>query len=136
MNKNVLTPDPAEFAEKLAVASAQLGLTFDARQQHALLDYLGLLRKWNAAYNLTAVRDAQQMLTQHLLDCMAALPAFAGARRGIQVKLPHQLTLALDAIKLHRLMPDRCLIASNLAALSPMKRVEGGKSVHDPVVKS
>ncbi len=77
MNKNVLTPDPAEFAEKLAVASAQLGLTLDARQQHALLDYLGLLRKWNAAYNLTAVRDPREQLVLHLFDCLALLPALA-----------------------------------------------------------
>lgn len=50
-----------------------------------LLDYLALLDKWNAVYNLTAVRDPQQMLTQHLLDCMAALPAFEGAARVLDV---------------------------------------------------
>jgi len=35
--------------------------------------YLGLLAKWNAAYNLTAVRDPAQMRTQHLADCLAVL---------------------------------------------------------------
>lgn len=50
-----------------------------------LIEYLALLCKWNAVYNLTAVRDPQQMLTQHLLDCMAALPAFAGAKRVLDV---------------------------------------------------
>lgn len=35
--------------------------------------YLGLLVKWNAAYNLTAVRDPAQMRAQHLADCLAAV---------------------------------------------------------------
>lgn len=35
--------------------------------------YLGLLAKWNAAYNLTAVRDPAQMRTQHLADCLAVI---------------------------------------------------------------
>ncbi len=50
-----------------------------------LLDYLALLQKWNGVYNLTAVRDPKQMLTQHLLDCMTALPAFRGAQRVLDV---------------------------------------------------
>ena len=35
--------------------------------------YLALLAKWNAAYNLTAVRDQAQMRTQHLADCLAVV---------------------------------------------------------------
>jgi 16S rRNA (guanine527-N7)-methyltransferase len=35
--------------------------------------YLGLLAKWNAAYNLTAVRDPAQMRVQHLADCLAVV---------------------------------------------------------------
>ncbi|MFZ3124918.1 MAG: 16S rRNA (guanine(527)-N(7))-methyltransferase RsmG [Acidovorax sp.] len=48
-----------------------LGLT-DA-QITQLLDFLALLQKWNKVYNLTAVRDAQEMLTHHLLDSLAAV---------------------------------------------------------------
>lgn len=40
----------------------------DAREQ--LLRYVGLLDKWNRVYNLTAVRDPQQMVTRHLLDSL------------------------------------------------------------------
>lgn len=50
-----------------------LGLDLAAPQRQALLDYLGLLGKWNRVYNLTAVRDPNQMLTQHLLDCLAVV---------------------------------------------------------------
>lgn len=62
-----------------------LQLDLPEPQLDKLLAYLALLQKWNAVYNLTAVRDPEQMLTQHLLDCMAALPAFADARRVLDV---------------------------------------------------
>ena len=40
-----------------------------------LLRYLALLQRWNATYNLTAVRERRSMLTQHLADCLAAVVA-------------------------------------------------------------
>ena len=51
-----------------------LGLQCDAGQRQQLLAYLQLLHKWNAAYNLTAVRDPEQMVTRHLLDSLAVAP--------------------------------------------------------------
>lgn len=42
--------------------------------------YLRLLAKWNAAYNLTAVRDPEDMIARHLLDSLVVLPYLAGAR--------------------------------------------------------
>lgn len=51
-----------------------LALPADEAACGTLLAYLDLLHKWNQAYNLSAVRDPQQMVTQHLLDCLAALP--------------------------------------------------------------
>jgi len=53
---------------------APLGLRPTAAQAAALLAYLALLQRWNATYNLTAVRDPAQMLTQHLADCLALMP--------------------------------------------------------------
>lgn len=64
---------------------AELGLALAPATVERLLDYLTLLQKWNAVYNLTAVRDPQQMLVQHLLDCLAAMPAFAQAKRVLDV---------------------------------------------------
>jgi len=56
---------------------AALGLTPSEAQSAALLQYLGLLQRWNAVYNLTAVRDPAGMLTQHLADCLAVIPPLA-----------------------------------------------------------
>ena len=39
-----------------------------------LLDYLALLTRWNATYNLTAVRDPREMVAKHLLDSLAMQP--------------------------------------------------------------
>jgi 16S rRNA (guanine527-N7)-methyltransferase len=62
-----------------------LHLDLNAQQVEQLLDYLALLNKWNSVYNLTSVRDPMQMVTLHLLDSLAAVPAFAGARNVLDV---------------------------------------------------
>jgi len=66
------------LAQSLATGIQALGLTIDAQAQAAMLQYLGLLEKWNKAYNLTAVRDPQKMLTHHLLDSLAIMPHIKG----------------------------------------------------------
>ena len=45
-----------------------------------LLDYLALLARWNATYNLTAIRDPREMLAKHLLDSLAMQPFVRGLR--------------------------------------------------------
>jgi 16S rRNA (guanine527-N7)-methyltransferase len=59
----------------LADGIAAVGLSLDSAQQRGLLDYLALLGKWNAVYNLTAIREPRQMLIQHVLDSLAIVPA-------------------------------------------------------------
>ncbi|TAN81370.1 MAG: 16S rRNA (guanine(527)-N(7))-methyltransferase RsmG [Gallionella sp.] len=53
---------------------AQLKITLSADAQGRLLDYLALLHKWNKVYNLTAIRDPRQMVSNHLLDSLAVMP--------------------------------------------------------------
>ena len=57
----------------LRAATSQLALDVSDLQADALLGYLALLQRWNATYNLTAVRDPAQMLTQHLADCLSII---------------------------------------------------------------
>lgn len=59
----------------LVAAAQQLGLSLSDSQIEQLLAYQGLIQKWNKVYNLTAVRDPQAMLTQHLVDSLSLLPA-------------------------------------------------------------
>ena len=49
-------------------------------QIDTLLGYIDLLHRWNAAYNLSAVRDPDAMVPRHLLDSLAALPYVGGPR--------------------------------------------------------
>jgi 16S rRNA (guanine527-N7)-methyltransferase len=77
--------DRAALAEVLKKGVAELALELSAAQQEQLLDYLALLNKWNNVYNLTSVRDPMQMMTLHLLDSVAAVPAFADAQNVLDV---------------------------------------------------
>ncbi len=61
------------MADHLDAICAALELTPSAAQTLALLTYLDLLQRWNATYNLTAVRERDAMLTQHLADCLAVV---------------------------------------------------------------
>lgn len=58
----------------LAQGIDALGLALPAAAHDQLAAYLALLAKWNKAYNLTAIRDPDEMITQHLLDALAVLP--------------------------------------------------------------
>jgi 16S rRNA (guanine527-N7)-methyltransferase len=60
---------------KLALAEgiSALGLSMSEGVQEQLLDYMALIQKWNKVYNLTALRDPQEILTHHLLDSLSAI---------------------------------------------------------------
>lgn len=58
--------------------AAAISLTDQQIQQ--LVAYVGLLDKWNKAYNLTSVRDPQQMLVRHILDSIVVAPHLQGER--------------------------------------------------------
>ncbi len=63
---------------KLESGLTALGLTLPQAAPARLLDYLALLERWNATYNLTAVRDPDEMVTRHLLDSLAVQPFVRG----------------------------------------------------------
>ena len=69
----------------LADGIRQMALDINQQQHEQLLDYLALLFKWNSVYNLTSVRDPMQMVTHHVLDSLAAVPAFKDARNVLDV---------------------------------------------------
>lgn len=65
---------------RLEQGAEQLGLDLSEEQITQLLAYLALLVKWNKAYNLTAVRDPEEMVSRHLLDSLAVVPHLQGKR--------------------------------------------------------
>jgi 16S rRNA (guanine527-N7)-methyltransferase len=80
-----MSNDPRRAALRSGLEA--LSLQADDILQDRLLAYLDLLQKWNRAYNLSAVRDPQQMVYQHLLDCLAALPALDRHLQGREARI-------------------------------------------------
>jgi 16S rRNA (guanine527-N7)-methyltransferase len=65
---------PADRLATLQRAAQALGLPLGDAQARQLLGYLDMLQRWNRVYNLTALRDPDEMLSHHLIDCLAMLP--------------------------------------------------------------
>ncbi|MGV3570528.1 MAG: 16S rRNA (guanine(527)-N(7))-methyltransferase RsmG [Ramlibacter sp.] len=76
-----------ELEQGLRSGAQELGLDLADAQVGQLLAYLGLLAKWNKVYNLTAVRDPQEMLVQHLLDSLAVIQPLRRYAAGRALKL-------------------------------------------------
>ena len=73
-------------AEELSQGAQSLGVALSDAQHGQLLAYLALLVKWNKAYNLTAVRDPDEMVSRHLLDSLSVVPfVAAGGTRWLDV---------------------------------------------------
>ena len=77
--------DRTALSAVLGEGIAAMHLHVSPAQQDKLMDYLALMFKWNAVYNLTSLRDPMQMVTHHLLDSLAAVPAFAKAHNVLDV---------------------------------------------------
>jgi len=74
--------DDTAQRKRLEIGLDVIGLKLEPSQIDTLFAYLTLLRKWNSVYNLTAIRHPDEMLTHHLLDSLAAVPALAEAARS------------------------------------------------------
>lgn len=70
--------DRASLHARLQAGLAELGLAPGADACERLLDYVELLARWNATYNLTAVREPGEMVTRHLLDSLAVAKLVSG----------------------------------------------------------
>lgn len=78
------TPD---LQAQLRAGAQGLGVALSDAQLARLMAYLDLLAKWNKVYNLTAVRDAQEMLTHHLLDSLAIVAPLRRHAQGRPLRL-------------------------------------------------
>lgn len=80
-----MPPDLSPTA--IGAGAAQLGLALDDEQLRRLAAYAGLLSRWNAVHNLTAIRAGEDMLTHHLLDSLALVPHFIRIAAGVPVRV-------------------------------------------------
>ena len=64
---------PTANAKRLSQACDTLCLQAAEQQIGQLQQYIEQLQRWNRSYNLTAIRDPDQMLTQHIFDCLAVV---------------------------------------------------------------
>ncbi|MDO9192739.1 MAG: 16S rRNA (guanine(527)-N(7))-methyltransferase RsmG [Undibacterium sp.] len=79
----VFNRDTLTFMLREGVKS--LPLTLSETQIEQMISYLALLSKWNSVYNLTSVRDPNEMVKQHLLDSLSAAHAFKDAKNVLDV---------------------------------------------------
>ena len=75
-------PNEPALTQLLQQGLDQIQLALSEQQQEQLLLYVALLQKWNKAYNLTAVRDPEEMLIKHILDSLSVVP-FCGEARSV-----------------------------------------------------
>ncbi|EAZ5304115.1 16S rRNA (guanine(527)-N(7))-methyltransferase RsmG [Salmonella enterica] len=65
---------------KLSRLLADAGISLTDHQKTLLVAYVDMLNKWNKAYNLTSVRDPNEMLVRHILDSIVVAPYLQGQR--------------------------------------------------------
>lgn len=65
---------------KLSSLLNAAGIILTDQQKQQLVGYVELLHKWNKAYNLTSVRDPEQMLVRHIMDSIVVAPHLQGSR--------------------------------------------------------
>ncbi|MTD27965.1 16S rRNA (guanine(527)-N(7))-methyltransferase RsmG [Erwinia sorbitola] len=65
---------------KLSALLERAGISLSDQQKQQLVGYVSMLHKWNKAYNLTSVRDPEQMLVRHILDSIVVEPHLKGER--------------------------------------------------------
>ena len=76
----MIVVSPSPYAKDLTKGARQLHVPLPEAHHALLLDYLDLLIKWNKAYNLTAVRDPDEMVSRHLLDSLSIMPFIENGR--------------------------------------------------------
>jgi len=138
----------AQHAAELSTGARELGVPLSERQQQQLLDYLALLIKWNKAYNLTAVRNPDEMVSRHLLDSLSIVAHLGdadswldvgsgGGMPGIPLAIlfPHKRITTLDSngkktrfqtqVKLELKLDNLQVIHSRVEAFRPERPFAG-----------
>ena len=71
---------PYNWPHQLSAGLAAMGIELTDEQQRKMLTWLTSLQKWNRTYNLTAIRDPEEMVARQLLDSLSILRLIEGPR--------------------------------------------------------
>ncbi len=132
--------DTAKLNDILMQGSESLSLTLTEQQAEKLVGYVERIDKWNKAYNLTSVREPEQMMVKHILDSIAVAPFIDGKTiidvgtgpglPGIplSVMLPDSSFTLLDSLGKRVRFMKQCAFELGLNNVTPVhSRVEDHK---------
>ena len=132
--------DTAKLNDILMQDSESLSLTLTEQQAEKLVGYVERIDKWNKAYNLTSVREPEQMMVKHILDSIAVAPFIDGKTiidvgtgpglPGIplSVMLPDSSFTLLDSLGKRVRFMKQCAFELGLNNVTPVhSRVEDHK---------
>lgn len=101
------TADRTTLAERLEKGLKSLALDAGDLPLPHLLDYLDLLGRWNSAYNLTAVREPEAMVSFHVLDSLSVLPYLDHTGNAVRRCLDMGTGAGLPGLVLAMARPDQ-----------------------------
>ena len=115
---------PSGAQEKLERGLDALPFAVSAAERAQFVRYLDLLNKWNQVHNLTAVRDAEEQVSRHVLDCLAVLPyiedaatlADIGSREAVRVLALANVQVVAQRVEDWQAPPQAVIISRALAA--------------------
>ena len=129
--------DSANLSQLLNKYCGALSFDVTEQQQALLIKYLAMMVKWNRAYNLTSVRNAEDMLVKHIVDSIAVKPFLDGQRfidvgtgpglPGIplSIVMPQAHFVLLDSLGKRVRFMKQCAFELNLKNIEPVQsRVE------------
>lgn len=91
-------------ALRLEEGARALGLSLDTEVRVRLMTYLEIMGRWNRVFNLTAIRDPEEMVTRHILDSLAVVPHLPAG-----TVLDVGSGAGLPGIPLALVFPERCV---------------------------